>query len=221
MWGIKKQRVIDFHGMDNLLVLERGYVGDRFFWTSFGWGGLNGRADFHNSGMPGDRWGKHFAECMKPWRGHHDGDYVLIMGQVPNDAAVKKHVNFMAWVDMVVRGLKRRGEKPVFRPHPMSTHLTTSQCRTIGGTLEDAFARAKWVVTFNSNSAVDAVLAGVPAVSVDRGSMAWAVTGRDPLSAPDMPPRDQWAYNLAYTQWSPEELRSGEALEHVARWPLR
>jgi hypothetical protein len=32
-----------------------------------------------------------------------------------------------------------------------------------------------------------------------------------------MPPREQWLNDLAYTQWTLEELKSGEAWKHLFR----
>jgi len=59
------------------LMMERGYVGDRFHWTSIGYNGLNGHADFVNENCSGDRWDKYFDGYLKPW---HGGDYILLTG---------------------------------------------------------------------------------------------------------------------------------------------
>ena len=68
------------------LVLERGYVGNRFH--DFGRMGRSQRPRrFCNAHSSDDRWKKHHAGVMKPWRAKPDG-YVLIMGQVPYDASL-------------------------------------------------------------------------------------------------------------------------------------
>ena len=83
------------------------------------------------------------------------------------------------------------------------------------GSLADCLADARWVVTFNSNSGVDAVLAGVPTVAVDQGAMAWAVTGRDPTVQPPTPDRSTWAAELAWCQWTLDEIKKGVAWDHL------
>ena len=85
----------------------------------------------------------------------------------------------------------------------------------IGGTLTEAIGNAAWVVTYNSNSAVDAVLAGVPSVSCDVGSMAWDVTGHDVAVKPPSPDRKEWAAKMAWAQWTDDEIESGRAWEAV------
>jgi hypothetical protein len=190
------------------LVLERGYIGDRFYWTSMGLDGLNGYADFCNQGMPGDRWERHFAQHLKPWREPSDGP-VLIAGQVPNDASLRG-LDIERWCVQVSHRLRMKGIPSVIRWHPKALGTPPTMV-----SLDDALHGARWLVTFSSNSAVDAVLAGVPAVTCDRGSMAWAVTGHDPTGAPPIPDRTQWAHDLAYTQWNPDEIASGEAWAHL------
>jgi hypothetical protein len=86
--------------------------------------------------------------------------------------------------------------------------------------LADALDRARSVVTFNSNTGVDAVLYGVPTVAMDEGAMAWDVTGRDPCDIV-RPDRTAWAHALAWMQWTPEELKSGEAWDTVRPPHLR
>jgi hypothetical protein len=76
------------------------------------------------------------------------------------------------------------------------------------GTLAEDLARAAVCVTWNSNAGVEAVLAGVPTVSMCKGSMAYDVTGHvigDMLRLP----REDWAARLAWCQWLPEEIATG------------
>jgi hypothetical protein len=208
-WGVR-YKTREMASGRRALVLERGYVGDRFYWTSIGYGGLNGFADFCNNGMPGDRWQKHFASLMQPWRGHA-GEYVLIAAQVPNDASLRGMDN-ERWCRGVQLFLEGRGIEARIRWHPASPRGRMAPPRP----LAEDLAGARWLVTYNSNSAVDAVLAGVPAVTCDMGSVAWDVTGHEPAHAPPMPDRTQWAHDIAYAQWSLDEIRNGEAWAHLA-----
>ncbi len=225
------------------LVLEFGYVGDRLNWTAVGFDAWGGRADFRNKDMPGDRWNKYFADFMQPWRGTpgnpgtvpgaYDGDYVLILGQVMGDADLDG-VNLKREYKRMIRALKADGHEVAFRAHPltpgrddMASVMRDAGCIAPGirckecgrekdqGTLADCIWPAKWTISWNSNASVDSVLGGIPAVTMHEGGMAYPVAGHDPRVPPPMPDRTQWAYDLAYAQWTIEEIARGEAWDHL------
>ena len=196
------------------LVLERGYIGDienRRRWTSAGFDGLNGRADFCNEDVGPDRWQKHFGDAMQPWK--DDGDYALLMGQVRGDASLVG-VDIEDWYTEAAQALSGLGWTVMFRPHPRDRMQAPDGAYVLESSLDSALEGAALVVTWNSNSGVDAVLAGVPTVAMDRGSMAYRVSAHE-YSERFTPNRDQWAFDLAYTQWRENEIRSGLAWEHL------
>lgn len=193
------------------LVMERGYIGDRFSWTSLGYDGLNGHADFCNQDVSGDRWDKHFAHLMRPWR-KRDG-YALVMGQVRGDAALQG-VNWVGWASGTIAQLKALGHDVRFRPHPKDPGQCYG-CPTLTGELENALAGASLVVTWNSNSGVDAALAGVPVVAMDRRSMAWDIAAHGLETAGITPDRTRWAHRLAWCQWRLSEIQDGDAWDHL------
>ncbi|MEC9346066.1 MAG: hypothetical protein VYB54_07550 [Pseudomonadota bacterium] len=206
-WGWKNAS--RYIGRWPVLVMERGYVGDRFHWTSLGWNGLNGRADFGNACVDGRRWDRFFAPFMQPWRQPKDNT-ALIMGQVPGDQSLVGH-DFNNWIRTVTGALRVFGFYPVFRPHPKALQAweLPSGLDVVGGDLQAALASAAVVATFNSNSGVDAALAGVPTVVWDEGSMAWAVGAQRSIEI-TMPDRTRWAHRLAHCQWAPQELEAGD-----------
>ena len=216
-WAHRKKEIIERQKKDgnDYMVMERGYFGDRTEWTSIGFNGLNGIAEFYNKDMPPDRWAPH-ADLMHPWQ--KDGDYCLIMGQVAGDASIE-HVNISEWYNETAIRLKWILERPIkFRPHPLSRQICdVPGAKLLTVSLADALAGACVAVTYNSNSGVDAVLAGVPTVACDKGSMAWPVSRHD-ISMKNIityPDRTQWAQNLAYCQWTADEIRDGSAWEHL------
>lgn len=195
------------------LVVERAYLGDRFKWHALGFNGLNGLADFCNESVPDDRWRKYWRHTAEPWK--ESGDYALIIGQVPGDAALRG-LDVGEWVGSVVEEARQRFGKVYFRPHPLARKpVRVPGVEVMGGDLAKALSGASAVITYNSNTAVDAVMAGVPAICFDRGSMAWDVCSHsisEPLYRGD---RDDWGRKIAYAQWLPEELSSGAAWRHL------
>jgi hypothetical protein len=61
------------------------------------------------------------------------------------------------------------------------------------------------------------VLAGAATVTCDEGAMAWPIAyhtiGEYDGSGLCMPPRERWAADLAWCQFSPEEIRNGFAFD--------
>jgi hypothetical protein len=224
-WGWRRAKLLRrANPKTPILVMERGYVGDRFHWTSLGWNGLNGRAVFPKppSGdmrLQLERWVSSGHDAYwQPWRGREGfirpGDYALILGQVPGDQACVGHnlpYLYRAWMSF----LQRHGYTVKFRPHPKALGAGSGLPPTVrtpkGNTLAEDLAGAKFTVSLNSNSSVDSVLAGVPSVTLDEGAMAWPVTSHDLDNPVMMPSRTEWAAQLAWCQWSPEELLDGTA----------
>lgn len=209
LWGVRRRHQIARQKQvgGEVCIIERGYVGDRFKWcsVSFG-GGLNGRGKFRGPFHDPSRWNTHFADLMRPWRDDRAGD-VLLMGQVSGDMSLTG-VDIGNWYREATHAFQAQGFRVRFRPHPHG--------KTDAMPLEDDLRDARFVVTWNSNSAVDAVIAGVPAVAMDKGSMAWGVTGHE-LRPPPRPDRDAWAHALAWKQWTKDEMASGYCWEVIGQ----
>lgn len=226
-WGWRKGSALRReHPHLPVLVMERGYVGDRYHWTSLGWNGLNGRATFPAlSDASPDAYSRLYAllsaaslsprNILPSWR--LTAGYALILGQVPSDMAVRG-VNLPYHYQQWAALLQRAGHKVKFRPHPKALSAPSGLPHRgyyTRGSLADDLAGAAFTVSWNSNSSVDSVLAGVPAVTLDKGSMAWAVSSHDLANPITMPSRTEWAAQLAWCQWNPAELSDGSAWRAV------
>lgn len=199
-WGWRTGAKWRQRGHD-VLVLERGYIGDRFAWTSLAWNGLNGRGTAPAIDDDGERFRKHHAP-LGEWR--TDGEYVLICGQVPGDASLQGR-DLNPWYAEQVA--KHKGERIIFRPHPLAARRggidRIDGAETSTRTLKDDLRGARKVVTYNSNSGVDAWLAGRYATCENEGSMIYGLQLKN---------REQWAHRLAWRQWTIDEIADGTAL---------
>lgn len=217
-WGWRRGAMHKAAGR-RVLVMERGYLGDRFVWASLGWDGLNGRARFPEQQDSGERFAQHFGHLMQPWS--IGGEYVLIVGQVPGDASLGGRCLNAWYAEQAQRANRRYGLPVRFRPHPMAVrrHGVSSipGAETIGGDLHENIARAALVITFNSNTGVESILAGKPTVALDAGSMATGVALPDLPHWLDIeePDRLPWAQRLAWCQFTVPEIASGYAWELV------
>lgn len=193
----------------SVLVMERGYVGDRQAWTSLAWNGLNNRgtvARIPDDG--GERFERHHRGLLEPW--NPAGDYILLVGQVSDAMSILDEQGLADWY---ATQASRDWRAPVrFRPHPHAHVIAPVRevpgAPAIEGIFRDVIRRASKVVTLNSSAAVDALMAGKPTEALDAGSMAWpcVVEGVD---------RQKWAHRLAWRQWSADEIASGFAFDYV------
>jgi len=199
------------------LVIEKGYV-KRNKYYSIGWDGLNGRADFMNSNSPSDRWEK-LGVYLQP---KSQGKSILVCGQIPWDAAVQ-HVDYLEWCDSIVERLQRTTErKIIFRPHPLQKKAVYIEgvVRSTGNNIKQDLNRSFCSVAFNSNSGVESIIKGVPTFAFDEGSMVFDVANTDlkKINSPSFPEeeeRKQWAHNLAYAQWTIDEMYQGLPQRHL------
>lgn len=223
IWGTHNQQLITMQKKSGgeVCICERGYLGDRFKWTSVSFGGgLNNRGIYRGPFDDETRWRKHFPELLQAWRTPEG--YALLVGQVAGDMSLSK-VNVKDWYKQTAVQLKKLGWTVRFRPHPLAVKrgqqiTLIKECERIGTTLQESLAGAGLVVTYNSNTGVEAVCAGVPTVTFDEGAMAWPVTGHS-CSEIIMPDRTEWISALAWKQWLGDEIRSGECWDAIQ--PIR
>ncbi len=197
VWGLRQRRV--FAAGRPVLVMERGHVADRMQMASCGWNGLGRRGLYPTAVDGGARWRRLYGHLMQPWR--YDTGYALVIGQVEGDAALRG-LDVNAWADETMRHLIDMGWPVVFRPHPLMSKVRT--------TLDEDLRGAGICVTYNSTAGVEAVLAGVPTVTLDPGAMAWPVTSHQ-LGLKLWTDREAWAHDLAFTQWGLDEIERGYA----------
>ncbi len=199
------------------LVIERGFIHrDRYYMV--GWGGLNGRADFKNVQCRGDRFRK-LGVPVAAWR--TSGEHVVLCGQIPWDAAVQDS-NHVRWCQETALQISRLTSRPiVFRPHPLQPAAVDMSMAPVKQstkpTLLEDLANAWAVVTYNSNAGVESALEGIPAFVADRGAMGYSILNHDltKIETPAMDDRNPWLANLAYTQWTLDEIADGLAIHHL------
>tara|TARA_B110000977_G_C11091282_1_gene496991 strand:+ start:13259 stop:14194 length:936 start_codon:yes stop_codon:yes gene_type:complete len=152
------------------------------------------------------------------------GSYILVCAQVPTDTQVQ-HINYNAWIYETVKTLLGKNYKVLYRKHPK---YNTSLIKELenhenlimdSNTLEKSISNAYVVVAFNSNCLLDAILQGVPIFAFDNTSSVYDLANHtfDTLDAPYFPSyevRLQTFANIAYTQWTDEEIRNGKHFEY-------
>lgn len=151
--------------------------------------GLEGEADparFLSFGIP-----------VKPWR--QAGGHVLLC---PNSQSFLQRHGAPTWLDDTVTALKRHTDREIRLRWKADTDK-----RPLAVDLRDCWA----VVTFTSNAAVEAILAGVPAfATAPCAASAMGSADLAGIERPRMPDgREAWAARLANNQWTLEEMAEG------------
>jgi len=154
-----------------------------------------------------------FGLEIKPWQ--RDGSQIVVAGST-RKAMTEHGFAYMGWEKRVIEDLRRFGKPIIYRPKP-----TDPEACPIPGTIYDRGAISETLkhayvwVTHHSNSAVDALLAGVP-VHCETGA---AATMSIPLSDIGAPPlnasRERFIFDVAWLQWTLLEMRSGAAWAHL------
>ena len=189
--------------------------------------------NFLNQDSPADRWEhikKTFNIDNRAWKG--DGKYIMLCTQ-PKDNWSMAQKDPYEWVDQVVEQLKDVTDKTLLlRPHPNHADKCAEDIRKRHPQIKIAdmnrgggmFKDYRWTfieeldasdihcaITHNSTAVVDAATYGVPVFMTSDLCLAWDV-GTDNLKqveTPVKPDREQWLHNLAYANWTIEEVRNG------------
>jgi len=173
---------------------------------------------YFRKGHRPDRFLHHKIE-IKPWsqRGRH----ILIAGMSAKAAWAE---GFMpeAWEQAAIRTLREVTDRPlIYRPKP-----NWPQARPLNGagysppteTLEEALRDCHAVVTHHSNVAVDALLAGVPVYAASGVAAPMGVESLAQIDAVRLPDdRLEWASDVAYCQWTVDEMARGLPWRHLKR----
>jgi hypothetical protein len=229
-WGVSQmEKLKKFAKIENFVILENSYLnnvqGKGKEWVSAGWNGLNGRADFCNKNSPDDRWKKHFNDGRL--KEYTDGDYILIPLQIQGDQSLNYIWSSVLNYQYICETIRKFTDLPIIiRDHPTRPN-TQPKIEGVKNVkyddfklpIQTAIGGAKCVVTINSNAGVDSVLGGKPVISLDKGSMVWNISDHDfkGINSPKFYDRTQWCNDIAYAQWHPSELKSGEAWEHLKK----
>lgn len=148
-----------------------------------------------NSDFSKDRWEK-LGVPIRPWR--RTGRKVLV---APISGAVGSFLGIdpFRWSDAVVQEIRLHTDRPV--------EIKQKHEGSIEGALEDCWC----LVTHASNSAVDALLLGVPAVVLGRSAVRVLSWNFENIEKPFWFDREPLFWALANNQWTLDEMRSGLA----------
>jgi len=186
---------------------------------------MRGLSDFKNKNSKPDRFNSMGID-IKGWR--NQGDHVLVIGQNWNDASLFG-ISLELWIINTVRMLlKNTDRKIVVRDHPQNKGLlkdiindkfdyTKQVIYDTNIDIKDSLLNAHCTVSYTSGSSIDSALAGVPVITCSEYNFLWPISSHslEDVENPKLGERDQLFYDLAWTQWSTDEIRSGKPWQHL------
>ncbi len=169
---------------------------------------------------PADRWNDLGVE-VRPWR--TDGHQVVLAGSSGKFHAFNQLIEPTAYATGIVEALRGLSDRPIiYRPKPswrdavpIDGAAFSPPKQEIAKVLKGAWA----MVTNGSNACFESVLAGIPVIVLgDAVAKPISSTTLGDIVAPrlaDDTERQQWLHNLAYCQWTIDEMATGQAFEHA------
>ena len=227
MWSVlwtkpQRKKIWDHYKSqgEHVIVLEVGSLVRNFTWK-VAVDGINYTAEFANENSPPDRW-KSLGIQMKPWR--KSGDNIIICCQ-NSRSHTWAYNDQTVWVNNIIEEITTYTSKNIYvRPHPRCPIRESAVSRKarilrpvyVGGYDDFDFTNSLegcWaVINPNSNPAIESIINGIPAF-VDSTSMASPVANpvnnMSMITDPEMPDREQWAHDLAYSEWTKDEIADG------------
>ena len=171
------------------------------------WNGFNGYGTFCVNEIDPTRLGKYLTEEeILPWKGEGLNTIYCEQSNVGRSTTFSNLQRYYHHVKENARG------GVVFRNKPVGEN-NISHTGVVSSLLEHS---PKVVANLNSTISLDALVAGIPVVSLDRGDPAFAITGHtldeNPVKSPN---RLEFFQYLAHCQWHETEIQSGEFWDNV------
>jgi hypothetical protein len=200
-------------------------------------GFLNNSGLFYQNDCPNDR----LNQLGISWNGwkHDSHGHIVLMLQLPGDASLRG-INIYEWTEYCIKKIRTFSDrKIVIRTHPAHNikesdefyrFIIENLILTKNSNIEISLAKEKSLdddlkgayctVTYSSGSGIDSIMKGIPTLAMDPGNFAWNVSSRYPSEIENLKLANdgeitQWLSNLAYCQWTVEEMEAGKPWLHL------
>lgn len=209
-----------------VIVLEIGAIHRGTTWK-LALNGINNKGYFGPKNNTNDR-AKKLRLDLFPWKKNNNGP-IIIACQHKLSEQWKGMQSTEEWLNSVIKKIKKRTDKKiVVRPHPRSpidirqiyhNDIQFNKPNKLPGSYDDFDFRiehAHALVNWSSNPGTLAAIKGIP-VFTGPDSLAWEVANKDfkSIENPLTPDRQQWLNDLAYTEWTIQEIATGYPIERL------
>ena len=212
-----------------VIVLEVGVLKRNTTWK-VAVGGINNEAYFGHTTNNDNARLKALGIEICDWKDTKDDKSIIICGQHQASHQWRNMPPISDWISNTIQEIRQHSDRRIkVRCHPRYpfnlNNIATNIIKSIPKRIDivqdfydfdSELLTAHCVVNWSSNPAIEAVLAGVP-VFTGPDSLAHAVANHsfDTIEMPIKPNRQQWANDLAYTEWAVDEIAKGIPLNRI------
>jgi hypothetical protein len=158
---------------------------------------------------PADRL-KNFTSFPQPWK--EEGDRIMVVEPGPFAASIF-HADPKLWRYQIESELRKYTDKPIVFRTKTNKKTRQSLYKTLCN--EDFYC----TVSINSNSAVESIWAGIPAITLDKHiSNPVTVNSLDQVNNLYRGPLGNWLAWLSYCQFTYDELMDGTAYSIIKKY---
>jgi len=178
----------------------------------------NAQVNITIKNRPSDRFEQIFAKQILPWQ--ESGNKIIIC---PPTGAITWFYDLQTWLSTTLEALRKQTDREIIvRDKPMDPQVGTNAGITnlVGFNktsedrpLEEDLAEAHAVVTFNSGVGVKAACQGIPVICGPECAAYPVANKIEDIESLKKPDREPWLYNLAYSQFTLNEIKSGFAYQ--------
>jgi hypothetical protein len=204
------------------IILDTGFIKNKRYdendldrYMQVGLNGIKRSGASYVKGSSQDRFAALELE-LKDWR--DSGSHILILGQHEIGISTQ-HIDVVSWWENIIIELKKITDMPIkFRPHPNQTKFPKGKYEILVDTsIEEDLENCWCAISRTTNGCVDAIINGVPVITPDKNCVAYDISSHsiDEVMSPKMIDRKQWLYDLAYSQWTINEMQEGKAWNFI------
>lgn len=216
--GILKKKIIHKCWKTNrdFYFIDTGYLGNQVNpFNPMGWKYYHRivKNDLQYSGEIIPRSDDRFKRLGTPIHRWKKGGRKILIAK-PDDKPMRFYdLDLEEWLETTISTIKKYTDRPIV----VRERVKSRTDRVVHNTLKEALDDdVHCLVTFNSNSATESVLYGIPAFTLSPSHAASPVTSNDlrMIENPYYPEYDKvqaWAFHLAYLQYHINELKDGTA----------
>jgi hypothetical protein len=171
------------------------------------------------------------------WKNHKQGN-ILILLQLPGDASLRGQ-QLSEWFTDTVKKIRSNTDRNIsVRFHPAMSEKGRADFFAeiyplffenyknilwqdgISRSIKQDLIEAGVCVSYSSGSSIDAVLQGVPCITIDEGNLAYPISSHrlDEIENPKLASEDEinlWLNYLANSQWNEREMIEGKVWNHI------
>lgn len=200
------------------VIIDAGYFGRAAGYLKVSVNYLHPHKYFQKYPHPSDRFDK-FNLTVEPMR--KSGKYILLAG-IGAKSSDYYNILHQSWDKAAVEIIHNHTTMPIlYKMKKKTPHKKIPGTSWIDQNIQihkllnkNIFA----IVTHHSNVAVDGIIRGIPCFVNDGVGLAIGSTDLTRIKFPHIPSREdqlQFLYDVAYTQWTLEEIASGECWKHL------